>query len=320
MRELAESHVAPTTRRILLADVSQSLGQDISYPEAKRVVLSEVVRCSKRIVAAASVFQLGGDAKLITQCHHDSCGPPVKSFLFDLEEDTSREKRYCQYVERLSTALAHVTSTFPGLDLQNRVAILVPDDAFLHGLRAVADPHPLFDRYSFLTASESTALLIDRQYRRATSQALVLDTLANFDGLERLIIIAVGLDAPLGQGAEDMLETRSRLYRGLTRAHMMAIVVNESIQGGWLEWLNTVRLQKDLKFDREAEMKRLNAEAAETLVKMRDSEIDHAFMLAHRISPALLRAAKAQLKARAKLTEVLVVVVPWALQRSGGHQ
>lgn len=65
----------------------------------------------------------------------------------------------------------------------------------------------------------------------------------------------------------------------------------------------------------------LEADAtAETLVKMRDSEIDHAFMLAHRISPALLRAAKAQLKARAKLTEVLVVVVPWALQRSGGHQ
>ena len=44
--------------------------------------------------------------------------------------------------------------------------------------------------------------------------------LARFDGLERLIVIAVGLDAPLDEKAEDMLETRSRLYRALTRAHM----------------------------------------------------------------------------------------------------
>lgn len=57
----------------------------------------------------------------------------------------------------------------------------------------------------------------------------------------------------------------------------------------------------------------LEADAtAETLVEMRDSEIDHAFMLAHRISPALLRAAKItplQLKAHgtdtvAKLSEL----------------
>ena len=38
------------------------------------LLLLQVVRSSKRIVQAASSFQLGGDAKLITQCHHDSEG------------------------------------------------------------------------------------------------------------------------------------------------------------------------------------------------------------------------------------------------------
>ena len=68
----------------------------------------------------------------------------------------------------------------------------------------------------------------------------MLDTLNNFDGLERLIVIAVGLDAPLDQEAEDVLETRSRLYRALTRARMLAMIVNEAVRGGWLEWLNLI--------------------------------------------------------------------------------
>ncbi|CAE7246414.1 unnamed protein product [Symbiodinium microadriaticum] len=36
------------------------------------------------------------------------------------------------------------------------------------------------------------------------------------------------------------LQTRSRLYRGLTRAQLLAIVVNERVQGGWLEFLGMV--------------------------------------------------------------------------------
>ena len=61
-------------------------------------------------------------------------------------------------------------------------------------------------------------------------EKLTVDTLANFDGLERLMVIGVGLDVAIEtQAAEDVLEQRSRLYRALTRAHMLAVVVNESI-------------------------------------------------------------------------------------------
>ena len=68
-----------------------------------------------------------------------------------------------------------------------------------------------------------------------------------FDGLERLIVVAIGLDAKIDH-SEGTLETRSRLYRALTRAHMMALVVNEKLRGGWLEFLGSVRLKED-RFD-----------------------------------------------------------------------
>ena len=53
------------------------------------------------------------------------------------------------------------------------------------------------------------------------------DELSQFDGCERLIVIAVGLDADVAQATH---EKRSQLYRALTRAHLMVIVVNEFIQ------------------------------------------------------------------------------------------
>jgi hypothetical protein len=77
------------------------------------------------------------------------------------------------------------------------------------------------------------------------SDCLVLDTVDNFNGLERLIVIAVGLDSPMHQGAGS--ETPSHLYRGITRAQLAVVVVNEVVQGGWLEFMTR------LKFDENSE-------------------------------------------------------------------
>jgi hypothetical protein len=195
-------------------------------------------------------------------------------------------------------ALLHVMSDFPGLSLQDRVAILVPDNDFLDGLRpalsealqaaSVAGQFGKFGsekrRLVLMNASEAASRLTGRAGGRGRhgegDESLVFDTLESFDGLERLIVIPVGLDAPLDDKAEDVLETRSRLYRALTRAHMMALVVNEAVKGGWLEWLKVVRLQKDALFDRAAEMARQQANAAERVVSMRVNEIQAALQTA----------------------------------------
>lgn len=132
-----EAHVTPTTRRLILTDVSQSLGQGIEYPDVqncKLVVLDEVVRCSRRIVQAATAFQIGGQAKLNTHCHHGSDGPPLKSYLFDAPGGGAAG-RFAAYAERTAFALTELVAAFPGLSLKGRVAILVPDDEFLAAFR-----------------------------------------------------------------------------------------------------------------------------------------------------------------------------------------
>ena len=65
------------------------------------------------------------------------------------------------------------------------------------------------------------AALVDGGRKRGAGakETIVVDDIAAFDGLERLMVIAAGLDAPIDErgAASEALETRSRLYRGLTR-------------------------------------------------------------------------------------------------------
>jgi len=69
---------------------------------------------------------------------------------------------------------------------------------------------------------------------------LVLDHIGAFDGLERLVVICVGLDTPRTDAADALGASRSQLYRAITRAHMMVLVVNELVRGGWLEFFPRV--------------------------------------------------------------------------------
>jgi hypothetical protein len=78
-------------------------------------------------------FQLGGETKLLTKCTHTVAGPPLKSFLFEAPSLTT--SLHATYAEHVVRAIEHVKTTFPKLRLHNRVAIVVPDDAFRLALR-----------------------------------------------------------------------------------------------------------------------------------------------------------------------------------------
>ena len=84
------------------------------------------------------------------------------------------------------------------------------------------------------------------------------------DGLERLVVICVGLDQVIDRGA-GVLQTRSRLYRAMTRAQLAVAVVNEALPGGWLEFLGRVELD-DKMFDDAAEREQRAETAADDVV------------------------------------------------------
>ena len=73
-RAAIESHVSGAgSRRLLLSDVSQSLGEKIDYPTGmttRTVELTEVVRSSQRIVAGANAFRC--DAKVGRGSHQSA--------------------------------------------------------------------------------------------------------------------------------------------------------------------------------------------------------------------------------------------------------
>ena len=88
-----------------------------------------------------------------------------------------------------------------------------------------------------------------------------MDAMEQMDGLERLICIGVGLDAPVSNPNADASETRSLLYRAMTRAHMMVLVVNEFLPDGWFSFLAQVKLKDDLSFDEEEADSQMKAQA-----------------------------------------------------------
>ena len=151
-----------------------------------------------------------------------------------------------KYASKTVDALKRVKRDFPGLRLHNRLALIVPDAAFRKDFECALsngypDDIPIDDVHYKLMNAEGASACVVGAAAKPGPETLVLDTVEQFDGLERLIVIAIGLDAPIVEGSDTTLETRSRLYRALTRAHMMALVVNEKLRDGWLEFLGHVK-------------------------------------------------------------------------------
>ena len=315
--------------------------------------LSEVVRSTKRIVAGAAAFQLDAGRKAEMSTYTASPGPPLVARIFPVEGDTDEI-----YAREVVEAIAAIRRKLADLDdLDDRVAVVGPDDAFVERLRGPLDRTldsfaPMsaalastshqppaacgtyvldretsgsggaayycaanglylyerssgswcvgkahgdksckayaslkgwslylnknwtlrsdvtltFARFELVDAATASAVLprAETEERASSKQWLVVDTVDNMDGLERLVVICVGLDQVIDRCA-GVLETRSRLYRAMTRAQLAAAVVNEALPGGWLEFLGRVELSTG-GFDEAAERENRAEAAADDVV------------------------------------------------------
>ena len=256
--------------RVFLSDESQALGKGIDFPEAGKVHLTEVVRSSKRIITAAASFQLG-QRKAETRCFHESEGMPLRSYIFEVEGN-----RFQCYASQTLRALQAIQGQFKGLSLHNRLAIIVPDPEFrdhlqpmlLAALAEFEGPR----RFQLVDSQASSACIEGLHTSGEAVDWLVFDEIASFDGLERLIVVAVGLDTVIERDGEDTPTTRSRLYRALTRAQMLACVVNEVLVGGWLEFLTKVQLEEGA-FNEDEERAKLDLQEAQNKIQSKAVDI-----------------------------------------------
>jgi hypothetical protein len=316
-RKCVGAYVLPPTdarHLMLLSDISQSSGKEKElYPEGKPkvVTLTEVVRSSQRIVEAASAFQLGDSVHKIS-CQHSAAGPPLKAFMFNLEGAVPdavplnmkdlNDGQIRQYAGKTVEAIKYVISMFGSLRLHDRIAIVV-DEAILNAFRGTFSGGEYqggllgAELLEHFTMRESaTKQQIEAGHARsfqiidATQAAsmvmggsqddrewLIVDTVEAFDGLERLVVIAVGLDAKIVEGGASTLKTRSLLYRAITRAHMLAIVVQHNIPGGFFAFLHQVALDESAEFDAAKAQKARDSTALNKMMtKASSAEPEHA--------------------------------------------
>lgn len=238
-----------TERTILLSDVAQGLYPGLEYPKCNEVILSQVVRSSRRIVEGAAQFQLM-EERASRDCLHAHSGPPLCSFLFDLDHSTA--DFYECYAHETLRALQEIESNFPGLNLDGRLAVIVPHKSFCSGLQPSLqrmideDPAGSFTTRC-LTLVDAEAACDARLSTSAvgTEERIILDEISALDGLERLIVVCVGLDRSIDDAGSETIASRSMLYRAMTRAHMAVYVVNEYLPDGWFKQLINVEFTED---------------------------------------------------------------------------
>ena len=190
-RKRVEDFIGDKTRLWLLSDISQSRDKGIEYPsdDMIEVLLEEVVRCTKRIIAGALAFQLG-DKRGTTRCHNDmSSGAPLKSYIYP--RPAREEERMAQYASHVVQALQDLRAHFKGtLPMSNRIGIVVPDEKFREELERELAALEAFQSLRFIEntrpalvrAKETCAMLMEGSAHDAEEQLIVLDTVAEFDG------------------------------------------------------------------------------------------------------------------------------------------
>ena len=269
-------HSVQAERKLIISDAAQAAKwhPDVVLTKLVEVKLNEVIRSTKRINAGALAFQANKADQEVPSCGGTD-GPPLKTFIFQSKETRHEELR--EYCSNIKKALWHIIATFPCLgSLHRRVAIIVPDQDFLEELlppleRELRETflHRCFRLTSFEESVTYLPIHLQPSQRtpEASGEVLVLDCLDNCRGLEAMMVICVGLDQQIK--GMDMSSARARIYVAITRANLMAIVVDRFLPGGWLEFLSTLQLKKDEQFEEQDALKEMSPKAATEIVNQR---------------------------------------------------
>ena len=245
------------------------------FPSIPTVQLTEVIRSTQRIVAGAAAFH---SAASVQQDVKSVCpsGPPVKTYIFNSPENSDA---YGIYAQKTVAAIWHVVSGYAGLSLNHRLALLVPNGDFLKRFKPLLgealNEHFTGRHFELVSFEESLSILppdllgiaVDGDDYGKT-EAIILDHMENSKGLESLIVMCIALDEQVEATQAEAATTRARLYRGITRAQVQAIVINEQIPGGWLEFLGFLKFEP-VKFEESKALQETKAEAAAEVIAAR---------------------------------------------------
>ena len=258
-------------KRLLLSSQCQSstVSQDTNlFPGIPTVRLTEVIRSTQRIIAGAATFHSNASERqgLKSVCPD---GPPLKTFIFNSQGPSESLKGY---VQKTVQGIWFLVRSYSGLSLHHRLALLVPDADFLEKMKpllgeALMEEFP--GRFELASFQESLSILPPDLHvglgDDKGSEVIMLDHMDNSRGLESLFVICIALDEQVATAETEAAATRARLYRGITRAQVQALVINERISGGWLEFLGFVKFEQ-VKFEESKGLQETKGEAAAEVI------------------------------------------------------
>ena len=129
-------------------------------------------------------------------------------------------------------ALEHVTSTFPTLNLNSRLAIIVPDAGFREKLAPHLESQLVRvyrDRFEMLDAAAASRICVVNGGGSSHSgkEHIVMDDVSQFDGMEFLVVICVCLDTQKSVDGDQGVRARPHslthsLHASLTPSRSLA--------------------------------------------------------------------------------------------------
>ncbi len=267
-----------TKRWLLLSNISQSSVLEPNFPaNMKEVKLTQVVRSTKRVVAGAATFHAIPEDKegLGSLCPD---GPPLKTFLFETTHVVGAKKDYVRYAKESVAAIRFIVDGYLGLSLHHRVALLVPDDDFRQEFQPMLKKALKIGKrkFNFTSFQNSMSILpwdllgAEGSKDNNHDEVIILDTVENAKGLEQLFVICIDLDSDINYSQNDAI-TRARIYQALTRAQLQAVVVNQVVKGGWLEFLGLIH-SKVQEFDESTALAETDATVAFKVISQEKSK------------------------------------------------
>ena len=253
---------------MILCDSSQSPSSDSDYPEGfekeeNLVVLGEVVRSSPILTEASRLFQRYNQDKTTNhigkQKGQEGLRPSAR--LFKSSEDDDYETCASFTIKEL----AYIKKTFTNENLHNKAAIIVSNS---DARKRLLEEGGLEDKLDEMGFCAVTAMDASKRFSNDPPTDgkwhIIVDTISNMNGMERLFVIVVDMDKPLEvmeegyydssdaetdeEEAEEERNLRnleavernqknlSEIYCACTRGMLYVSFVNKYIDNGWMSF------------------------------------------------------------------------------------
>jgi hypothetical protein len=227
---------------MILFDSSQapSINTDLpkEFQEKRNIItLAEVVRSSPVLTEASKVFQRYNQDTTTNHLRKQKMqGFRPGAIIFNSKNGKDNVETCAN---EAIAELRKIMNFFPEEIFHDKAAIIVSDDDARTRLLEEGGLEDELDELGFraVTAMEASERF-SNDPPKDDNWYIIVDTISNINGMERLFVIVVDMDKPLEESEEKNQKNLSEIYCACTRGMLYVSFVNKYITNGWMSFFN----------------------------------------------------------------------------------